>query len=183
MILGRYWHIDSKSKRVKIKKCSLLHISLSTIEPIIFFFNGFEWNLIYSAPLLQIVVSTVELCFALSCVALSTKTCCSTFTRNTRSVLRTRHFNLSSDQNTLLHHTLFHQEFWCSQGYEVFCTRIFNLTKNSLQLKTLFHRSSGVAGKAMEDWPTFRPNSLNPHKYPSLSIKLLSSLQIFIGRC
>jgi len=83
--------------------------------------SGFP--LLKSLLSLQIVVSTVELCFALSCVALSTKTCCSTFTR----------------------------------------------------------RSSGEA-KAMEEWPTFRSNSLkNSHKYPSLSIKLLSSLQIFIG--
>ena len=34
----------------------------------------------------------------------------------------------------------------------------------------------------MDDWRTFRRNSLDPRKYPSLSIKLLSSLQIFIGR-
>ena len=53
---------------------------------------------------------------------------------------------------------------------EIFCT------------KPRLTRSSGEA-KAMEEWPTFRSNSLkNSHKYPSLSIKLLSSLQIFIGR-
>ena len=92
---------------------------------------------------LQIVVSTVELCFALSCVALSTKTCCSTFTRSTR---------------------------WVSPP-EILCT------------KSCLTRSSGEA-KAIEEWSTFRSNSLkNSHKYPSLSIKLLSSLQIFIGRC
>ena len=41
------------------------------------------------------MVSTVELCFALSCVALSTKTCCSTFTRSTTSVHSTQNLNLN----------------------------------------------------------------------------------------
>ena len=84
-------------------------------------------------------------------------------------------------QNLLLHlHqkvSPFAPEIFCTKPEgescppEIFCT------------KPRLTRGSGEA-KAMDEWPTFRSNSLkNSHKYPSLSIKLLSSLQIFIGRC